>query len=118
MAPVIVFALVVHLFPLAIAWESWIDFFAKEGGGGASGDAYTDSLADVVVAFIENHHLVLPGATAELLTTSLAVVFHKDIKFLAFIELVVGSREFILQGNHLIEASYLRFLRHIVRQML
>ena len=118
MAPVIVSALVVHLFPLAIAWKSWIDFFAKEGGGGTSGDAYTDSLADVVVAFVEDHHLVLLGATAELLTASLAIVFHKDIKLLAFIKLIVGSGEFILQCNHLIEASYLCFLRHIIRQML
>ena len=44
----------------------------------------------MVIAFVENHHLILFGTSAELFTTTLAVILYKDIKLLALVKFLVS----------------------------
>ena len=63
---------------------------------------------------VKDHHLVLRRAPEELILASLRHTLNQHLVRLAHILSVAFSREFILQGNHLIESSYLDLLGNIV----
>ena len=93
-------------------------FLSEEGSRGRTGDADLYELSDVVVTLVDDHCLVLLGATHHLLTAALAEVLDEDGEFLALILLVLLSTHLGLQLDQLVEAGYLGFLRNVVWQML
>ena len=73
--------------------------FTEKGGTGGACHAHSHGLADVVSALIEHHHLVLPCATAQLLTTPLAEILSQNVKLLALVSLVGDGGHLVLQGD-------------------
>ena len=86
----------------------YLEGLAEKGGTGTAGDAYHDTLADMMTGFVEDYHLVLLSTTAKLLTAALAETFHKDFKLLAFILLVALGGNLRLQGDEFIDPGLLR----------
>ena len=72
----------------------------------------------MVVSTVEHHHFVLLSSTKKLFAGAFARAFHKNLKLLADVLFVALSREFVLQGNHFVQAAQLRFFWHVVGQML
>ena len=62
--------------------------FSEECGAGGTGNSHTNDLSDMVGAFVEDYHLALFGATAQLFAATLAEVLYENIKLFAFITLV------------------------------
>ena len=60
-------------------------FFSKEGSTCAACDADSDNFANVVIAFVEDNHLILLCTTTELFVRTLTVVFYEDVKLFSYI---------------------------------
>ena len=61
---------------------------SEECGAGGTGNSHTNDLSDMVGAFVEDYHLALFGAAAQLFAATLAEVLYENIKLFAFITLV------------------------------
>ena len=72
----------------------------------------------MVVALVDDHRLVLFGASHHLLTASLAEVFDEDGELLALILLVLLGTHLGLEFDELVESGYLGILCPVVWQVL